>query len=172
MNAVKLFTKRKPHPSHNRTQMPGEQRYRRSLLYSMSGKTADTHRKVTNKWIHLSAPYPDFFGCFMENNLKKKKLAIFLQLHYMRWLSGKEFACNAGDAVWSLSWEDALEEGMAIHSSILSWKVRALEEGMATHSSILAWRIPETEELGGLRTMGLQRVRHDWSNLSTRKKNF
>ena len=30
---------------------------------------------------------------------KKKKLAIFLQLHYMRWLSGKEFACNAGDAV-------------------------------------------------------------------------
>ena len=50
---------------------------------------------------------------------------------------------------------------MAIHSSILSWKVRALEEGMATHSSILAWRIPETEELGGLRTMGLQRVEHD-----------
>ena len=25
----------------------------------------------------------------------------------------------------------------------------ALEEGMATHSSILAWRIPWTEELGG-----------------------
>ena len=26
----------------------------------------------------------------------------------------------------------------------------ALEEGMATHSSILTWRIPWTEELGGL----------------------
>ena len=26
----------------------------------------------------------------------------------------------------------------------------ALEEGMATHSSILAWRIPWTEEPGGL----------------------
>ena len=35
-----------------------------------------------------------------------------------------------------------------------------LEEGMATHSSILAWRIPWTEELGGLRSIGLQRVRH------------
>ena len=37
----------------------------------------------------------------------------------------------------------------------------ALEEGMATHSSILAWRIPWTEEPGGLQSIGLQRVRHD-----------
>ena len=37
-----------------------------------------------------------------------------------------------------------------------------LEKGVATHSSILAWRIPCTEELGGLRSMGLQRVGHDW----------
>ena len=44
--------------------------------------------------------------------------------------------------VQSLSQEDALEE-------------------MATHSSILAWRIPWTEELGGLQSMRLQRVRHD-----------
>ena len=29
----------------------------------------------------------------------------------------------------------------------------APEEGMATHSSILAWRIPWTEELGGLQSM-------------------
>ena len=34
-----------------------------------------------------------------------------------------------------------------------------LEEGMTTHSNILAWRIPWTEESGGLRSMGLQRVR-------------
>ena len=31
---------------------------------------------------------------------------------------------------------------------------------MATPSSILAWRIPWTEEPGGLRSLGLQRVRH------------
>ena len=34
---------------------------------------------------------------------------------------------------------------------------------MATHSSILAWRIPWTEELGGLQSMGLQRVAHNWA---------
>ena len=30
----------------------------------------------------------------------------------------------------------------------------ALEKGMATHSSILAWRLPCTEEPGGLQSMG------------------
>ena len=38
--------------------------------------------------------------------------------------------------VQSLGWEDPLEEGMAIHSSILTW------------------RIPWTEEPGGLQSLG------------------
>ena len=33
--------------------------------------------------------------------------------------------------------------------------------GHATHSSILAWRVPWTGELGKLRSIGSQRVRHD-----------
>ena len=33
---------------------------------------------------------------------------------------------------------------------------------MATHFSILVWRIPWAEEHGGLQSMGLQRVRHNW----------
>ena len=36
-----------------------------------------------------------------------------------------------------------------------------LEKGMAIHSSILAWRIPWTEEPSGLQSMGSQRVGHD-----------
>ena len=35
-----------------------------------------------------------------------------------------------------------------------------LEKGVATHSSILAWKIPQTEEPGGLQSMG-SRVEHD-----------
>ena len=42
--------------------------------------------------------------------------------------------------VWSLGQEDPLEEKMA------------------THSSILSWRIPWTEKPGGLQSMGSQRV--------------
>ena len=49
--------------------------------------------------------------------------------------------------VWSLGWEDPLEEVMA------------------THSSILAWRIPWTEGPGGLQSMGLQTVGHDLAHM-------
>ena len=56
---------------------------------------------------------------------------------------GKESACNTGDPVLSLGWEDPLEKGTA------------------THSSIFSWRIPWTEEPGGLQSTGLQRVGHD-----------
>ena len=36
-----------------------------------------------------------------------------------------------------------------------------LEEEVATHSSIPAWKTPWTGEPGGLRFLGLQRVRHN-----------
>ena len=36
-----------------------------------------------------------------------------------------------------------------------------LEQAVATHSNILSWRIPGTEEPGGLQFMGLQRVGHN-----------
>ena len=62
-----------------------------------------------------------------------------------------------------------LEKAMAPHSSTLAWKIPwaeepALEKEMATHSSVLAWRIPGMGEPGGLASMGLHRVGHDWSN--------
>ena len=39
-------------------------------------------------------------------------------------------------------------------------------EGMAMHSSILAWRIPWTEEPHGLWSIGSQKAGHGWSNLA------
>ena len=68
---------------------------------------------------------------------------------FPQWLSGKESACNAGDA--------------GDVGSITGWGSGEdpLEEGMATHSSILAWKIPWTEEPGRLLSMGSQRVGHD-----------
>ena len=47
----------------------------------------------------------------------------------------------------------------------LGWQ-DSVKKDMATHSSILAWEIPWTEEPGGLRAVGSQRVGHDWSGLS------
>ena len=42
----------------------------------------------------------------------------------------------------------------------------ALEEEIATHSSILSWRIPATEEPVGLPSMGSDGVGHDWRDLA------
>ena len=54
----------------------------------------------------------------------------------------------------------------------LGWE-DLLEEGRATHSNIFAWRIPWTKEPGGLLSMGLQRVGHDWATKhSTAHDNF
>ena len=45
-----------------------------------------------------------------------------------------------------------------------------LEEGMATHSSILSWRIPWTEEPDGLQSIRSQRVRQDWRDWAPTQK--
>ena len=52
------------------------------------------------------------------------------------------------------------QEMQGMRVPYLGWE-DPLEEEMTTHSSILAWKIPWTEEPGGLRSMALQRVRHD-----------
>ena len=40
-----------------------------------------------------------------------------------------------------------------------------MEKAIAPHSSTVAWKISWTEEPGGLQSMGLLRVRHDWATL-------
>ena len=53
-----------------------------------------------------------------------------------------------------------MQEKQELQVRSLSWE-DALEEKMATHSSVLAQRIPWTEEPGGLQSM--QSVRHNWA---------
>ena len=48
----------------------------------------------------------------------------------------------------------------------LHFHFHALEKGMAIHSSVLAWRIPGMGKPDGLPSMGSHRVGHDWSYLA------
>ena len=43
-----------------------------------------------------------------------------------------------------------------------------IEKETAIHSSVLAWRIPGMGEPGGLPSVGLHRVGHDWSDLAVK----
>ena len=52
------------------------------------------------------------------------------------------------------------------HTGLIPRLGGPLEEKMATHSSILTWRIPWTEKPGGLQSIGSQRVGLYWSDLA------
>ena len=45
------------------------------------------------------------------------------------------------------------------------FSLSCIAEGNETHFNVLAWRIPGTGETGGLPSLGLHRVGHDWSDL-------
>ena len=60
-----------------------------------------------------------------------------------QWLLVKNLSANKGDAGLIPGWEDALEEEMA------------------SHPSILAWEIPWTEEPGGATVHGVTRAGPD-----------
>ena len=71
------------------------------------------------------------------------KLSVFICIdNVLKWVPShvahmvKNLPAMWETKVQSLSWEDALEKGMA------------------THSSILPWKIPWTEGSGGLQSMG------------------
>ena len=77
---------------------------------------------------------------------KQKKAFVFCEAYRRASLVAqivKNLPAMQDTQVRSLGWEDALEKGMA------------------THSTILAWRILWTEEPGGLQSMGSQRVMRD-----------
>ena len=100
--------------------------------------------------------------------------------------------------VWGGLCKEDTEKAMALHSSILAWKIPWTEEPGRLQSTgslrvrhdwvtslslftfmhwrrkwqptpILVWRIPGTEEPGGLPFMGSHRVGHDWSDLAAKK---
>ena len=84
--------------------------------------------------------------------------------HFMHtWLTEDGFI-KGHDSIWA-----SLVAQMVKNLPVI-WKIQAQslgredppEKGMTIHFSILAWTIPWTEELGGLQSMGSQRVRYNW----------
>ena len=114
-----------------------------------------------------------FYTCFWKDKLEF-------------WPRAKEVLADLGEGNGTPLQYSRLENPMdrgawlaAVHGVAKSWtwlsdftfifNFHALEKEMATHSSVLAWRTPGTGEPGGLPSMGLHRVAHDWSNLAARK---
>ena len=84
----------------------------------------------------------------------------------------EQMAPHSSTLAWKIPWtEEAADHGVAKSRKQLSdftftFHFHAWEKEMATHSSVFAWRIPGIGEPGGLPSMGLHRVAHDWSDLA------
>ena len=57
----------------------------------------------------------------------------------------------------------------AIHTVSIPGSGRSLRGGHGNHSCVLARRIPWSEEPGGLQSVGLQRVRYDWTHTARKR---
>ena len=100
-------------------------------------------------WGYLSialsqVPSSYFFYNFISPNI-----------HFgLPWWVVKNLLATRETQVWSLGWENPTQEDVAIHFSIL------------------AWRIPWTKEPVGLQSMGSQRVGHNWATNTTQHNTF
>ena len=114
--------------------------------YSLSEALANEGTNSTSNNLVLIPAPPQHAVWSWQRNLTSLSFDVYLGKKGIitAGSDGKESSCNVGGiSLIFLGWVDPLEEGMAIHSSIL------------------AWRIPWKEEPGGLQSMGLQRVGHD-----------
>ena len=102
----------------------------------------------TTEWLHFHFSLP----CIGERN-------------------GNPLQCSClenpsdGRAWWAVVYGVA-QSWTRLSNFTFTFHFHALEKEMATHSSVLAWRIPGMGETGVLPSMGLHRVRHDWSDLA------
>ena len=80
-----------------------------------------------------------------------------------------QYSCLANPmdgGAWWAAVHGVLKSRTRLSDFTCTFHFHALEKETATHSSVLAWRIPGTREPGGLLSLGLHRVRHDWSDLA------
>ena len=97
------------------------------------------------------------FMCLLAVYMSSLEKCLFRSWLYIAWASQVA------------QWVKNLPAVQKMQETWARWLVQEdpLEKDMATHSSILAWRIPWMEEPGGLQSIELQRVRHDWAHTHT-----
>ena len=71
---------------------------------------------------------------------------------------------------WRAAVHGVAESRTRLSDFTFTFHFHALEREVATHSSVLAWRIPGMGKPGGLPSMGLHRLGHNWSDSSRETK--
>ena len=129
-----------------------------------------TNYQTLREWIFGPFKIPYILSrAFLKKCVNLKKKAKTIQRNWRRWwhptpvlLPGKFHGRRSLVAAV----HGVTKSRTRLNDFIFTFHFHALEKEMATHSSVPAWRIPGKGEPGGLLSMGLHRVGHDWSNLA------
>ena len=97
------------------------------------------------------------FNCVYRNHLEKARAPDSSPLAWKNPMDGGAWWAAVHGVAKSRTWLSDLTFTFPFHE---------LEKEMAVHSSVLAWRIPGNGKPSGLPSMRSHRVRHEWSDLA------
>ena len=112
--------------------------------------------------------------CLVAGCLECLSYDLWSPLCLKLWTNGEEMVNTAGpkgSELYFLDWKEVtqwVKYPLAMQETEETWarslgQKDPLEEEMATHSALLSWRISWTEEPDRLQSTGLQRLGHKWS---------
>ena len=102
----------------------------------------------------------EYCGYYMDWNVVSTTHMVVAQyMHFSLLRKGKRGA-------WWAAAHGIAKSQTRLSNFTFTFHFHALEEEMETHSSVLAWRVPGMGEPGGLPSVGLHRVGHNWSDLA------
>ena len=121
-------------------------------------------------WVLRRDEYSHFIGEEKEK-LNNFEYLLSFNIHYIQEGNGTplQYSCleNPMDGgAWKAAVCGVAEGQTWLSDFPFTFHFHALEKEMAIHSIVLALRIPGTGEPGGLPSVGLHRVGHDWSDLA------
>ena len=108
------------------------------------------------------------------NDLNRKTIIMFIMVLSLQCIgegngTPLQYSCleNPMDGgAWQAAVRGVAKSQTRLSDFTFTFHFHALEKETATHSSVLAWRIPGMGKPGGLPSMGLYRVGHDWGDLA------
>ena len=112
------------------------------LKFSLRKHFSDFHA-AGMCWLH----FPDSIKKKKKNMSPKEWNGYIYTMYGLVAQMVKNLPAVQETCVWSLSWEDALEEGMATHSSILAWRIPSGQRNLVGCS---LWGHKESDMTEGL----------------------
>ena len=135
------------------------------IICKVTTTTTTTTKKQIHKWLSLKSDTKKW------KDYTSARVSTWLSSLFTRRQSSRLENPMGGGAWWAAV-HGAAKCRTWLSDFTFTFHFHVLEKEMATHSRVLAWRIPGTGKPARLPSMGLHRVRHDWSDLAEQQQSL